>query len=615
MDVDADNFEEGFAMLEEHLPRSAFVALDLEMTGITGPADTRVNGGDAPQVQYSKSRAVVTRPYNIVQVGICLFEERAPGQFTCRPFNFWVFPRPFSERDPDGKQVKVDDHFMGLSASSMAFLAGNGLDFNRWVGKGVSYTNAETEEALLRALPACFRDASGVAAGSAGDNGVAASKAANNRDKPEATKPADIDLVNDTMNKVADFAASESSEMKLPGMNTFLALIVRNKITEQHPGLVVEKRASAANPNWTDRWVAKLDDSGRKERDEATRQRFMTHIGFRRVWTLLKTHRRPAVFHNGFFDLLFMAAAFECYLPHALWEFKSLIHSHFPVLFDTKVLAESADLAGCLGNSRTALPELSNCLATKLKAAAAASRSQQPSAQTTAAEPELEPEADGAVAGDAMEGVKPAAEPDAQAVSFSLPEGFDAYSEAEPEGEQGAVASKGAAFHTAGYDAYQTGRVFAFYRARIGDYKTLEFMNQVFLMFSAFQLRLNQVSDNLMFDGIVRHIYDVDTSALNNRSFLELLKPVLEEGKRKVAFRWCGDNRSLLLILHGHSDVAKSAPEREACEKCLDALLKPQEEQGKLRFRSLEEHLDGLASMASSKDANSGGAAKRRRFA
>merc|ERR1719422_2917705 len=98
--------------------------------------------------------------------------------------------------------------------------------------------------------------------------------------------------------------------MKLPSTNSFLALILRQKISERHPALSVEKRAGA-NPRWEERWVVNLSDEGRREREAAKRSRILEHIGLRRLWNALKAAKRPIVFHNGFFDLLFLFSALE----------------------------------------------------------------------------------------------------------------------------------------------------------------------------------------------------------------------------------------------------------------------------------------------------------------
>ena len=99
-------------------------------------------------------------------------------------------------------------------------------------------------------------------------------------------------------------------------------------------------------------------------------------------------------------------------------------------------------------------------------------------------------------------------------------------------------------------------------------------MNRVFLMGSAFELRLGQDGDGILFNGIVRYIHKVDTSVLwNKKDFYEFLKPVLEDGKRKVALRWCGDGKSLLLIVYGGGGTSPGDAGGEDCEKSLDIAL------------------------------------------
>ena len=151
MDVDTDNFEAALEVFQRHLPRANFVAVDVEMIGICGILETQVCDGDVPQVQYSKACAVVNRPYNIVQVGLCLFEEASPRHFECRPFNVYVFPRPVDEKDPYGMKIK-SDQYLGLSASTALFLTDNGFDFQRWVTKGVSYVPGTVEAALAKVM-------------------------------------------------------------------------------------------------------------------------------------------------------------------------------------------------------------------------------------------------------------------------------------------------------------------------------------------------------------------------------------------------------------------------------------------------------------------------------
>ena len=75
-------------------------------------------------------------------------------------------------------------------------------------------------------------------------------------------RSADIELVNTTMEEVDEFAAKGECEMMLPRTNRFLALALRQRISERHPALTVEKRTSAGDPDCEDLWVVKPQRRG-----------------------------------------------------------------------------------------------------------------------------------------------------------------------------------------------------------------------------------------------------------------------------------------------------------------------------------------------------------------
>lgn len=382
----------------------------------------------------------------------------------------------------------------------------------------------------------------------------------------EPTRQQDIDLLEETMKQVEAFMASGALEMKLPDVNRFMALVFRQRIEERFPELVVEKRPSETNPHREERWVLNMSDERQQAWDDGIRHRLLTRIGVRRMWNSLKAAKKPVVFHNGFMDLLFLVSAFEKQLPSNLLEFKELLTAAFPNVFDTKVLAESAELSGRL-SARSALGDLAGGLVECLR----------------------KPRCSG---NEAMLEVSNSSEQternDATDVCFTLASGFELYADGE-----------GKAFHTAGYDAYETGRIFAYYSNLLGPEKLHGFRNRIHLMFSAFELRLGD-SDSCVYGGIVRHLRDVDRAMLNNRGLSELLKPLTEDGKRKVAFRWCGDGESLLLILHGSEDTKPGHPGRAALEACLDSTLIQQAEQQRLQFVTLESHIQELTAGAES---------------
>ena len=93
MEVTKENFAEAASLLEELLPSCAFVAFDLEMTGIMDPGHlgTKPEFSDDVQQRYEKMCRIVGE-FAVMQVGVCTFHAAPGGGFVARPFNFYVFP-------------------------------------------------------------------------------------------------------------------------------------------------------------------------------------------------------------------------------------------------------------------------------------------------------------------------------------------------------------------------------------------------------------------------------------------------------------------------------------------------------------------------------------------
>ena len=73
------------------------------------------------------------RAFTVLQYGVCTFSFDPDTRcWTVRPFNFWLFPDP--KQGADG--------VFGCQASSLAFLADNGFDFNKCISKGLPFVPA-----------------------------------------------------------------------------------------------------------------------------------------------------------------------------------------------------------------------------------------------------------------------------------------------------------------------------------------------------------------------------------------------------------------------------------------------------------------------------------------
>lgn len=128
MDVTRTNFDSALAEIEELLPSAAFLAFDEEMTGIHLP-HLKESVGDSPQDRYAKM-AQIAAHFNMIQFGLAMFHanrggdtvdgggDRSTGGYTCRAYNFYLFP---------------EDGMIRMEARAVAFNTNHGMDWNRWI--------------------------------------------------------------------------------------------------------------------------------------------------------------------------------------------------------------------------------------------------------------------------------------------------------------------------------------------------------------------------------------------------------------------------------------------------------------------------------------------------
>lgn len=264
MDVTKENFAEVLPGLEAALEDCEFVAIDFEMTGISLPGNnssSRSNYGDTPQERYAKMYPISSR-YNIVQMGVCVFSKAtkkgklAEGEketLVARPYNFYTFA------------AEGEDVVMSLSATH--FLKDQGMDFNKWVRQGVSYTNEAGEAYLVKKLDQereQDRLDAEAAAAAAGEGGGGSEKS-----RMKLTKAADIEFVKAQMKTVTAWVESEEvegngggseeevreaarrfRELSLTRTNAFLRRALFEAIDVAYPEMVTETRNNQVSLRW-----------------------------------------------------------------------------------------------------------------------------------------------------------------------------------------------------------------------------------------------------------------------------------------------------------------------------------------------------------------------------
>ena len=146
MDVTKENFPSVLQSIGPQIKRSAFIAIDAEMTGISD-TESQEKFDDPPSMSFKK-KTEIAQKYGLIQVGVCLFEAMehsdkeadydAKTSYHVRPYNFYVFPSSI------GDLAHCSKRFM-FEPGAIIFNKQHNMNFQRWIYDGVGYCNAGHE--------------------------------------------------------------------------------------------------------------------------------------------------------------------------------------------------------------------------------------------------------------------------------------------------------------------------------------------------------------------------------------------------------------------------------------------------------------------------------------
>ncbi|XP_017490510.1 PREDICTED: poly(A)-specific ribonuclease PARN-like [Rhagoletis zephyria] len=342
MDVTKSNFEKAVTAIEAVLPAADFVSVDLEFTGLS----TTITNDylDTYEQVYAKSRANVVQ-FQIIQIGLSIFkavkkevgaaeeeEDRLKRceEFDCHSFNFYIFPRPCRALERQEKE-----RFFLSQASSLAFLAEHGFDFNRLIAEGVSYLNLAQAKAVKERLRSEEKKGGG------GVPGAASTRT----DRVTITREEDKEFVAEVMRQIAEFAAdSARTELALPLANPFRRRLMYEALADSPFADSIELANISA-----DRMKLTALRSSPELKAERERRDELDMVGFSEVVRLLMKHQKPLVGHNIYLDLLFLYNTFLEPLPESYADFKIFLHSIFPTVYDTRFLSAHNIIGALVG--------------------------------------------------------------------------------------------------------------------------------------------------------------------------------------------------------------------------------------------------------------------------
>ncbi|XP_034679289.1 poly(A)-specific ribonuclease PARN [Vitis riparia] len=370
--VTKSNFESSLADLRRHVRDADFVAIDLEMTGVTSAPWRESFEFDRFDVQYLKVKDSAEK-FAVVQFGVCPFRwDSSRHCFVAHPHNFYVFPR--QELPVDGPSYE----FL-CQTTSIDFLAKYQFDFNACIYEGVSYLSREQENEMLRCLNSECDD----------EMSLLWRNMKEVRDTP-LVSVADVLFSERMKNRFNEWRKEllqdrkggsqfleTSNDMKQQFQTIFFKMrpaLILNGFTAHQLRLiqlVIKKHfkdlvyiRSSGDGSYSELIVYIDSDKDKnllmKEVKDGLRReaemKIKTAVGFRHVIDLLSYEQKLIVGHNCLLDIAHIYNKFFGPLPLTAEDFVSSIHKYFPYMIDTKILLNTNNvLKHLMKNGSTSL--------------------------------------------------------------------------------------------------------------------------------------------------------------------------------------------------------------------------------------------------------------------
>ncbi|KAL2137174.1 hypothetical protein VTI74DRAFT_7721 [Chaetomium olivicolor] len=334
MDINRFNFWQTLPTVLEAISLSEYVAIDLEMTGISGHSATNLS--QHTETTMYQLAAEAARTYQVLQLGLtCLHYDYKQKVYRTRTFTFHITPEFIP---PNTTLAKLIDRKVILSYRSFLFLKENNFSFEKAFSQGVPYLSRSEGELARRAYLS-----DGYRQGSPADNPV-------------------LDIwsrkfQNDTRNEISTWLEAN------PGP------LFDNDYRRRHKAIlptafryVIEALTGSAFADDLDSslFLNPQPSSVTTPNHDSPPARLL--LSLRLSQARLRRRRPILVGHNPLFDLCFIHEAFLGPLPADVASFRWRIHALFPRVVDTKYLASQLGVVanGTSGKRGMSLGELYN---------------------------------------------------------------------------------------------------------------------------------------------------------------------------------------------------------------------------------------------------------------
>lgn len=346
MEVTRKNFSSVLPEVEKAINEADFLCVDTEFSGLHASSSFHISSLDTPEERYHKLRKG-SCDFLVFQVGLCTFHyNEEDKKYEARPFNFYVFPKPYSRAAPDCRFL--------CQSSSIDFLASQGFDFNKVFKEGIPYLTS-TQESELRDLMEerhkQYKQFSSPAFVTP-DSGAEAVTTKGPINVPEEHK----DFIEGICKSVEEFLDKDGEEnLSLPPCNGFVRKLIYQTVRQRfQSGVHLGAKTDEKKQRYIQVTRIKTEDEMKmkeQEKQSAELAELEEAVGFTKVIRLISQSGKLMVGHNMFMDLVHLLHRFGSQLPENYQEFKAMAKCVFPKILDTKLMANTAPCKDLLPSS------------------------------------------------------------------------------------------------------------------------------------------------------------------------------------------------------------------------------------------------------------------------
>ena len=326
MDVTRSNFIEILPEIEKNIASCDFISIDTELSGLR-----KGSGGhffDDHQERYEKIRHSCTG-YSIIQFGMSCFTRQPKGNsnyYSSVGYNIYIFPYKIQGIP------KQPDRNIDFQSSAVSFLRTHDFDFNFLFDNGLCYLTGEEEEMVKQTLQ------------DQGDREMTRSMTI----VPEEHR----EFIDGCVKKVDAFLEDKSAWMlDLETCNSFLRKLLYEALSGSQYRDKIDINTKKVSPGSRDCFLS-ITKASREEKAKKQENLLTEACGVSRILQSISCSRKPIVGHNLFLDILHCVGQFmTSKLPESYEEFKEMVHTLFPVLYDTKFISSTAALKPFITNN------------------------------------------------------------------------------------------------------------------------------------------------------------------------------------------------------------------------------------------------------------------------